>query len=282
MRVTILLFCCSALAIIGGFGKPATMQTARSTHQTNADPNAAALWEQAIEAKGGRARLHSVANILESYSDKSAVSLYVFPSKLWEWTDDRPTPLGVYVEMINLERDLSYIIREDSGVPANKGKYSAKGRGEWPLSQIQLCFLLETHWVKPVPVVLLSGTIRGKAVDVVQTLVNGDRVDFHLDKKSHLPLEVAFPAKDSIGTKYGLGTYYATFSDYYDVSGIQMPGKVGHDAEAEISQSVQVNVDYDAGIFERPPSLKDGPDGWRIKKQQNKSGTLELSGPKPR
>jgi hypothetical protein len=256
--------------MLAGIGSSSSMQTARSTHQTTADPDAAALWEQAIKAKGGRPRLHAVTNILESYSDKSTVGLWVFPARLWRWTDDRPTWLGVYVEMVNLDRDLSYSIEEDSGVPVNKGKYSARGRGMGPLLNAQLNYLLETQWVKPVPVKVYSGSIGSKPVDIIQTIVNGNRYDFHLDKKSHLPLEVAFPwPQNSEGTNYGRGTIYATFSDYADVNGIQMPRKVGHLAKPEISLSVQVNVEYDPGIFERPPSLKDGPDGWRIRKQQN-------------
>lgn len=274
MRGIVLTICCWLLAVLTGVARPTSTQAPRSNLQTSADPAAAVIWEQAIEAKGGRARLYAITSILESYSDQRSVGLYVIPSRLWEWTDDRPTWLGVYVEMINLDRDLSYFVETDAVKPVNKGKYSAKGRGEWPLVQIQLYYLLETQWVKPVPIGLSGGVIARKSVDIVQTLVNGYRVDFHFDKKSHLPLEVAFPSKDSIGTQYGLGTSYATFSDYYDVKGIQMPGKVGHDAKAEIPQSVRVNVEYDPGIFERPPSLKDGPAGWRVKNSATRPATL--------
>ena len=266
MRIIVLLVCCLLFAMLGRIGSSSSVQTARSNHQTTADPNAAALWAQAIEAKGGRARLHAVYNILESYSDKSSVELDVFPSKLWRWTDDRPTPLGIYVKMINLDHDLSYDVDEDSGTPVNRGRRNAS---EWPIVQIQLYFLLETQWVKPEPVKLYSGLVGHQAVDIVQTLANGYRVDFHLDKKSHLPLKVAFPSDDSEGTNYGRGTYYATFADYADVNGIQMPRKVGHLAKPEISQSIQLNVEYNPGIFERPPSIKAGPDAWRPTKQQN-------------
>jgi hypothetical protein len=177
--------------------------------------------------------------------------------------DDRPTPLGVYAQMINLGRDLYYNVHEwDSGPPVNRWSLKTSG---WPIVEMQLFYLLETQWIKPVPVKAYSGTIGDKSVDVVQTFIYGDRrVDFHLDKKSHLPLKVVFPSDDSVGTKYGPGTYYATFADYADVDGIQMPRKFGRDSKPGIRETIQVNVEYDPALFERPPMIEAGPDAWKI------------------
>jgi hypothetical protein len=182
--------------------------------------------------------------------------------------------------MINLERDLSYFAEEDTPSPLrNRGRNSAR-EVFWPVYYAQLYYLLETQWIKPVPVKVYNGSIGHRPVDIIQTIVrypdapranpNGHRVDFHLDKQSHLPLEVAFPSRDSDGTNYGRGTYYVTFADYADVNGIPMPRKVGYLADKPgTSVSVQVNVEYDPGIFECPPSLKAGPDAWRARKPQN-------------
>jgi hypothetical protein len=255
--------CCSVLGSLLMMGTSPSPSSAPSQMGGNRD--SASLWEQAIKAKGGRQRLYAVRNILESYDDKTNVGLFVFPSRLWRWTDDRPTWLGVYVEMINLDHDLSYFVEKDSGSPTNKGKYSALGRGRQPLIDAQLYYVLETEWIKPLPVRVYAGRIGNHPVDVVQTEVDGRRVDFRLDRQSHLPLEVAFPSHDTEGMNYGRGTYYATFSDYADVNGIQMPRKVGHMAKPEIPLSVRFNVDYDPDIFERPPRLKDGSDAWRPK-----------------
>jgi hypothetical protein len=233
--------------------------------QIEGERGAAAVWEQAIEAKGGRQRLYGVKNILETHYDKKFVGLYVLPTRLWQWADDRPTWLGLYVEMINLERDLSYFVDNDSVPPINKGKYSAQGRGRQPLIDRQLYYLLETQWIKPVPVKVYAGRISDEPVDIVQTLVDGYRVDFHFHRQSHLPLEVAYPSRDSEGTNYGLGTYYVTFGDYAEVNGIQMPRRLGYQPNPKIPLSIQTDVDYDPDIFERPPRLKDGPDAWRLK-----------------
>ena len=273
-------FFCSLILSLALFASAPSAQTQGPKPQTSTDRDASAVWELAIEAKGGRSRLYAASNILESYIDKTNVGLYVFPSKLWRWTDDRPTPLGVSVEMQNLGQGLSYKVEEDTaGNPRNLGENSAR-EVLWPVYYIQLYYLLETQWIKPLPVNLYSGSIGRRPVDIVQTIVQfqkaprandrGDRVDFHLDKQSHLPLEVAFPSDDSVGTNYGRGTYYVTFADYADVNGIQMPRRVGYLAKKpDTSASVQVNVEYNPGIFERPPSIKAGPDAWRPSKQQN-------------
>lgn len=260
-----------------------------SNDQPTADPAAVVVWEQAITAKGGRARLHAVTNILESYAAKRSrssaasprawyVELDVFPDKKWYWADDRPTPLGVYAEMINLGHDLSYDVHEwDSGTPVNQGRRNAS---DWPIIEMQLNYLLESKWVKPVPVRLFSGTVDYSPVDIVQTtLASHGRVDFHFDKKSHLLLEVAFPGNGTgrritgtdIGISYGLGTWFSTFSDYAEVNGIQMPRKVGHmlPERPTIPVSILFNVEYDPDIFEKPPSLKDGSDAWRRKTAHN-------------
>lgn len=189
--------------------------------------------------------------------------------------------------MQNLDLGLSYSLNQDiAEPPRNLGRNSAR-EVLWPVFYAQLYFLLETQWIKPLPLKVYAGRIGNRPVDIIQTIVqyadapranpNGYRVDFHLDKQSHLPLKVAFPAgddgsvfpRDSEGTNYGRGTYYVTFADYADMSGIQMPRRVGYLADKpHASLRVRVNVEYDPGIFERPPSLKAGPDAWRPHKQQ--------------
>ena len=260
---------CSFLVSCAFLINAAPVKVVSSRPRKPVERDARVIWEQAIEAKAGRERLGDVSNLLESYADRTSIGLYVFPSKLWVWTDDRPTPLGLYLEMINLDRDLSYFAEEGSGPPVNRGKYEARSRGQQPLVDMQLYYLLETQWVKPIPVNLYTGKVGDHSADIVQTIVNGYRVDFHLDKQTHLPLKVAFPSKNSVGTKYGLGTYYTTFSDYAAVSGVQMPRKIGYDTDKpDIRLKVEVNVDYDPTLFERPPSLKDGSDAWRPKKDR--------------
>jgi hypothetical protein len=94
-------------------------------------------------------------------------------------------------------------------------------------------------------------------VNVVKTLVDGKQVDYYLDRESHLPLKVAFPAADD------RGTYYVAFSDYKAVDGIQMPQRVSYLGSDWLSTSYQLNVTYNEQIFERPPTIEAGPQAWK-------------------
>src|SRR5882724_1387241 len=254
MKAVLVLVCCG---LVGGFlwvGGGMVNATEDLQPQEKSQQEAQRLWEQAIAAKGGRERLYAVRNLVVFHGEgKRDVALYVFLNKLWQRTDFRPTPLGLWVEMHNLERNLSYTINHADPVPRNEGRGSNLFRGAPALTDAQRYYLLETQWMKPKPVKVATGRVGPQETDVVETLSDGSRVDFHLDRKSHLPLEVAIPSDDSIGTSYGRGTYYVTFSDYREVSGIQMPHRVGFLTNDKLPNAFEINVDYDEQIFERPP-----------------------------
>ena len=70
------------------------------------------IWEQAIEAKGGRERLYAVRNAVVSSKGIYRTSrgkdnkirqeeFYVFPDMFWAWSDYRPDVFGLRVEMVN-------------------------------------------------------------------------------------------------------------------------------------------------------------------------------------
>lgn len=202
-------------ALVIGFcllGVRAMNITESNQQRTGSQEEAQRLWEQAITAKGGRERLYAVRNMVVSWRGNKHVDLYVFPSKLWRWMDDRPSPIGLAVEMHNLERNLAYLTYPND--PESPRRLGQSGRGSVPLRDAQLYYLLETRWIRPEPIGVTSGRVGRQAVDVVQTIVDGKRVDFYLDRELHLPLKVAFPAEDE------RGTYYVMFSDYAPVDGI--------------------------------------------------------------
>ena len=86
----------------------------------------------------------------------------------------------------------------------------------------------------------------------------GRSADFYLDRKSHLPLKIVFPSEGGSGP-------FVLFKDYADAGGLLMPSKASYHGSGYISQSYQVNADYDKGVFERAPSVKAGPDAWKLK-----------------
>src|SRR5258708_20583874 len=71
------------------------------------------LWEQAIEAKGGRKRLYSVNNMVISSFGKNIrlEDFFVFPNRSWSWVDQRPSVLGLNMSMQNWETGKEYFVQ---------------------------------------------------------------------------------------------------------------------------------------------------------------------------
>ena len=55
---------------------------------------------------------------------------------------------------------------------------------------------------------------------------------------------------------------YFEAKDYVDVGGLMMPSKVSYGGGFS-PYSYVVNPEYDARLFERPPTVEAGPDAWR-------------------
>lgn len=233
---------------------------------------AARLWEQAIAAKGGRDRLYEVHNIVISSRGKyrSRLSknnqvrreeLLVFPNKYWFWDDYRPDVFGLRVSMYNYDTNMKYVISDSE--PDHQPEAIMNGQRNKALRNGQLSFLLETKWLKPTIVKASIGRTGLRRVDIVQTVVEGERVDFAFDHKTHLPIRVSF--YDTINGK----TYISTnsFSHYVEVSGIKVPQIVKYDDGSEYEQTYRFNVEYNKDIFIKPPSIEAGPEAWRVAKR---------------
>lgn len=224
------------------------------------------LWEQSIAAKGGRERLQQVKSLAISYQavwrnflgvvvHRGLVeALYVFPDKSWSWDDGLPPPFHLTVSMFNLERRISCTMYAGASEPKcreprNPDQYFNQSEG---LARIQYLYLMETKWIKPVPVRATKGSLELQVVDVVQTDVNGKRVDYYLDRETHLPRRVV--------TFFPSGRVWETydFRDYRSIAGIQMPG-----VQKKGKIDFQLNPSYDETIFTRPPSIKDGATAWQ-------------------
>ncbi len=223
------------------------------------------LWEQAIDAKGGREQLYGVSSLVMSYREtvrnllgvavhRGIVErLYVFPDKSWGWDDGLPSPFRLSVRLLNLERNLRCNLHAGTSVPVCGSAKQGSSPVDEGLTQVQYLYLMETRWVKPVPLSVTSGYVGLKKVDVLHTRFENKRVDYFLDRKTHLPVRVA--------VFYGGGdraTITVDLSEYESVNGIQMPGK-----QKRGKISFQINPDYDEGIFIRPLSVEAGPHAWQ-------------------
>lgn len=216
------------------------------------------LWELAINAKGGRTRLHSVENLV--LSNEGDLEFYVFPSFRFSWADSRPSAFGVFLHWFNFELDRGYTsfayettLIEQS--PIKKGYASS-------VAQRQLELLLETKWFSPV---LVSGT-RGKISDTVVVKVNylgyAYRADLLLNNKTHLPSEIRYyvPATDTEPADS------MWFHDYIEVDGIMLPSRISKPwlrSKQRTPTAFEINAEYDPEFLTKPPDINAGPYQWR-------------------
>jgi hypothetical protein len=229
------------------------------------------LWEQAIAAKGGRDRLYAVRNMVIS-TEKDTSSLFtknkvrreellVFPNKSWFWDDYRPDVFGLRVSMYNYDSNMSYVISD--GEPYHQAEPIKNAQKNKALRNGQLSFLLETKWLKPTILKASTGRVGLRSVDIVQTTVEGERVDFAFDRKTHLPVRVSY--HDVVKGKTYVNVQ--SFSDYKDVAGIKVPQRLEYYEGSKYRASFQFNVEYNENIFIKPLPLEAGPEAWRSKRK---------------
>lgn len=240
--------------------------------QEKTQQEAQRLWEQAIAAKGGRERLYAVRNMVISMRGEYGArllkknqvrreDLLIFPTKYWSWEDYRPDVFGVSIHMYNYDNNTSSVFSDDK--TEHTPKPTTDVLGKKALTTAQLSFLLETKWLKPTIVQSSIGRIGLRPVDIVQTTVNGERVDFAFDRKTHLSVRVSY--YDVINGKTYINVQ--NFSDYTDVSGIKVPQTLESDDGSKYKASFQFNVQYDESIFIKPPPIEAGPEAWKIAKR---------------
>ena len=252
-------------------GAPVRLTALPSGYRLAAEESAeaTAVWEEAIRAKGGRERLHAIRNFVMTSHTEFADSprpdvltyadiecLYIPPNRLWEYVDSRPGRMGD--RGLALDVDHHRVLN----IPRNyiPGWTSAQGAYDdlvYQLRNGQFLYLMETEHVRPEPVRLTRGRLDRLDVDIVETRVNGDRVEFSLDRRSHLPVRVLIQEQRPVLPEiYRLG-------DYHAVEGIQMPGNVhfGDDSRDKTPTTYRFNVEYDESIF-IPGSVRFEKNGW--------------------
>src|SRR5258708_27455289 len=230
---------------------------------------ASAVWEQVIAAKGGRERLRSIRNFVVlsreefSRSPRPDVAtyeqiewLFVLPDKLWEFSDHRPGLMGAGGLFVDKSRGISW---GSNGYPARNAYADMVRR----LADAQYLYLMETSEVRPQPLSARNDRYQRAAVDVVETRVGDERVEFWIDRSKHLPIRIVASWILSTGRPWQV---VRRLTDYQSVDGIQMAMKVrtGDDETDKVTTSYHFNVDYDDSIF-NPQSLRFETHGWMKK-----------------
>lgn len=247
---------------------------------------AAALWEEAVRAKGGRERLHSIQSLLitstvdarapKGSNTKDAVRLYAMPGRVWVYTYTEQFDVKIDATVINTDRKLCTLTL----APARHGVSPLSRCLPETMTQYLLqdpfIYLLETNWVRPVPVRARAEGEGRKRVDVIETEVGNLRADFYLDPKTKLPFKVVTEWYGGIGRATGtLGPMEVKLEDYEEVEGVLMPRRVtrrllsiespvggppnGHTERARY----RFNVTYDPSIFDAPIPKRVKPDDWK-------------------
>jgi hypothetical protein len=234
--------------------------------ETEQHEQARKLWEAALTAKGGRDRLRSVSSLyIEStYPDGSGdrgYDLYIFPDRTFSysyWARFERTDIGVY----NGRHSIRWWQRNDY---PGKAASDIEDAAEY-LKEAQFTYLMVTRWLEPKPLRVRKEWIGLKRVDVVETDVDGWRVDYYLDARTHLPIKVA-SAQSKISRAEGKLNREVSLDDYAEVDGIMMPQKLTVNIVGIVKShqraKYELNVDYDERIFERAPIPGMKPDAWR-------------------
>jgi hypothetical protein len=272
--ISFILALCAQYAVVTPMVAPDMAHDGNNIEGQVTQQEAQRIWEQAIAAKGGRDRLYAVRNMVASsrweYRTSSSKrvtarqeQVFAFPSKYWFWNDLRPDVFGLSVEMYNYETKMYYQI--NPGEPHSRPVPIVDTQSpNVSLMNAQLFYFLETKWLKPTLLRASKGKVGVRAVDVVQTVVNDERVDFAFDQETHLPIRIS---------EYGNGTtrtslFVQYLSDYVEISGIKIPLTLKDDENDRADkESIQINVEYNEDIFLKSTSIAAGPEAWKIAKR---------------
>jgi hypothetical protein len=248
---------------------------ARANAQEESRGEAKRLWEKVIAAKGGRERLQGVRNMVVStcgrYSNGRFKTypvyfedLLVFPNKYWSWNDYRPGLFGLRVSMYNYDTGMKYVITDVEPDYPMEHISDTERRQNYRKEDIklaQLLYLLETEWFKPAIVNASTERAGRQRVDVIQTVVEGERWDFACDQKTHLPSKVThFYVEPVTGKSF---VKVERFSDYTEAGGIKVPQTITVGDGTEYKATFQFNVEYREDIFNQPPPVEAGPEVWK-------------------
>jgi hypothetical protein len=257
--ISLLLFVC--------FAQAQKARTSKNQIEANVDPEK--LWEEVIDAKGGRSRLLAVRNIVVSSRGRSRFKsqdydirnedLYVFPNKWWSWHDARPTIFGLHISMRDWETGQQYTVSDNGEEFRGLKSIGDPNARNTDLAGITPDLLLETKWNRPLPKRVYSVDSNGKRRSAIETEFRGWRVDFVLDRISHLPVEIIAYSPEGRPAK-------TILARYIDVDGIKMPSEVtfeASDGDFTYTRSYKFNVEYNESIFRIPPPFESGPEAWR-------------------
>jgi hypothetical protein len=247
----------------------------RAQPRADSQEAAAKIWEQMIDAKGGRRHLYQIETIVQEthgywiiFSRKfksgaeRGVTVYAFPDRVWSWYSG---PIfGGSSHVADLSAGIGYY-----GFPNNDIRKTDDFRGDKQhLKETQLVYFNETQWLKPKLLRTLLGKSIPRKVEAIETDVDGERFDFWIDRKDHLPVKIIqyFQSPYHAGLEPG---YTWDLSHYQQMNGIQIPRQISFTVLAGRPDTGRfmplLNPKLREDLFTSPPRFEDGPDAWKPK-----------------
>jgi hypothetical protein len=221
-----------------------------------ADPRA--VWEQAIQAKGGRERLRKVQTLAIFMKPAQVVLagpptnwLCVFPDRYFEWEGRKGVESSVIVNGTAGQTAVDAM-----GRPRATRNLTSIERDRLTLNQV--LYLLETAWLQPEPLAVRPARLHK---DNVLTIRAGGRTFDLFLNSSNLPERIFSRRGGDSRTKYDFHMEH-----YREFQGISLPTRVtGTEGNFAWTWDVDYEIDakYNPKLFERPPDLNDGPEPWR-------------------
>ena len=234
-------------------------------------------WEEAVQAKGGRAVLAGVTALLKRTESAYRIGfrrakvytsqLYAFPDRVWYWNDQSSTVFGAHVDVVNLRTRECYRAWRDE----TRDSINNLQRGEIWLLTIQATVLLESRWFKPAIIGLSDGadSEADKKTIGIKASFGGYPLRYYFDRRTMLPTIVDIYQSATMAYP-GTRLKRIELNDYRHVGGVLLP----HDVTEQLADmrfptdvSYVLNPEYRASILSEPPTFAAGADGWRPSNQ---------------
>lgn len=228
----------------------------------NEKRDAERAWEALVRTKGGREKLHSLTNMLREFA--GSVRLDIFPNRQWEFGRNI-SDLSPVVSIADGVKGVQVYTRTfgENGETSENGVNHDDLTDWFPLETLP--FLLETKWNKPELLRVREIKEGKKKLDLIETIIGKERVNFIFEPEELLVSKVEFYYQGKVWQTY-------TFLNYTTIDGIKMPqayrlGSILNNFNDKI-KPIQIkftfNVEYDPQLFERP-LIATTPDAWKPK-----------------
>ena len=245
-----------------------TAQQAPRNHDSN-HARAVALWEEVIQAKGGRERLHAVENVLivskvnlstlPQFNPREARRLFVLPDRAWLKGSLHGSTADMEIVVQSIKQGRCTTKMSPTGAPFPGPLPCTFPGASSYLMRDPITYLLETKWIKPQ---IMTARVEGrgsKRVDIVEVELMRLRMEFYLDNKTRLPFKVVIKKSEANARFDAHPETTIQFSDYAVFDGIQMPRSIKRetqldrwalpDRETETAQ-YSFNIVYDKSLFD--------------------------------